>query len=107
MNECAYYAVMALIALVTVGLLGCGFLLYVLFQWVQETSGFAARQSSDLHAAEKSYKYNNPTTVIGFPERNGSVNRRGAQSRSKVRPEDVATSKSREYMDMRVCGARK
>jgi hypothetical protein len=28
---------MALIGLVTVGLLGCGFMLYVLFQWMQET----------------------------------------------------------------------
>jgi hypothetical protein len=31
------YCAMALIGLVTVGLLGCGFMLYVLFQWMQET----------------------------------------------------------------------
>ena len=31
------YCAMAVIGLVTVGLLACGFMLYVLFQWMQET----------------------------------------------------------------------
>jgi hypothetical protein len=31
------YCAMALIGLVTIALLGCGFMLYVLFQWMQET----------------------------------------------------------------------
>jgi|HubBroStandDraft_6_1064221.scaffolds.fasta_scaffold115078_2 hypothetical protein len=33
----APHCAMAVIGLVTVGLLGCGFMLYVLFQWMHET----------------------------------------------------------------------